>query len=88
MFHRLRDTEIRHVIGRGLRAQQEVTPHVLFDRPVPVVAADDGIREVEISSLTSEQSGTARPLVLGAEHVHGDLRRIRIGWNLVIEEIL
>jgi len=23
--HRLRDTEIRHVIGRGLRAQQEVT---------------------------------------------------------------
>jgi len=41
---RFRDTEIRHVIGRGLRAQQEVIPHVLFDRPVPVVAADDGIR--------------------------------------------
>src|SRR5688572_20333333 len=40
------------------------------------------------SQGSSEQSGTARPLVLGAEHVHRDLRRIGIGRNLVIEEIL
>lgn len=45
------------------------------------------VRLIE-NSLTSEQSGTARPLVLGAEHVHRDLRRIGIGRNLVIEEIL
>src|SRR4029450_3381479 len=39
-------------------------------------------------SLTSEQSSTARPLVLGAEHVHRDLRRIGMCRNLMCEEIL
>ena len=43
-----RDAEVRDVVGRGLRAQQQMIAHVLFDRAVAVVAADDRIGQVEI----------------------------------------
>src|SRR5262249_60424193 len=36
---------------------------------------------------TSEQSSTARPLVLRAEHVHRNLGRVGIRGNLVIEKV-
>src|SRR5215470_13600619 len=35
----------------------------------------------------SEQSSTARPLVLRAEHVHRNLGRVGIRGNLVIEQV-
>src|SRR5712691_7996089 len=44
----LRDTEVADVVGRGLRAEQQMIADVLFDGAVAVVAADHGIREVEI----------------------------------------
>src|ERR1043166_3530756 len=39
------------------------------------------------SCSTSEQSSTARPLVLRAEHVHRNLGRVGIRRNLVIEKV-
>ena len=44
----LRDTEVADVVGRGLGAEQQVIADVLFDRAVAAIAADLGIREVEI----------------------------------------
>ena len=48
MVDGFRDTEVSDVVGRGLGAEQQVILDVLFNGAVAVVAADDGIREVEI----------------------------------------
>jgi hypothetical protein len=48
MVDGFRDTEVSDVVGRGLGAEQQVIADVLFNGAVAVVAADDGIREVEI----------------------------------------
>jgi hypothetical protein len=74
-------SEIRHVVGRGFRPQQEMIPHVLFDGAVAVIAADDGIRQVEVfdqrfefaamtlGDLSPEDGGEFRGLADGASGV-------------------
>jgi hypothetical protein len=42
------DPDVEHVVGGGFGPQEEMIAHVLFDRSVAVVAADDGIEQVEI----------------------------------------
>jgi hypothetical protein len=42
------DTVVAHVVGRGLRAEQQVVADVLLDEAVAVVAADDGVRQMEV----------------------------------------
>ena len=44
----LRDAEVGDVVGRGLGAEPQVIPDVLFDGAVAAVAADHRIRQVEV----------------------------------------
>src|SRR6266852_6309609 len=74
MFNGLGDPEVRHVVGRGLGAQAEVIPDVLFDRPIATVAADDRIREIEIFDHRFELA--AVPFGDLPAEDHGQLRRL------------
>lgn len=48
MFDGLFHPIVGDIVGRRLGAQEEVIPHVLLDESVAVVAADDGVREIEV----------------------------------------
>ena len=39
---------IGHIVGGGLGAQQEMIPNILFDEPMAIVTADNGIGQMPI----------------------------------------
>jgi hypothetical protein len=50
MLDGLREAVVADVIGRGFGAEQEMIAHVLRDRALTVVTANDGIRHVQIGN--------------------------------------
>ena len=55
MLHGLVDGVVGDVVGGWLGTQQEMVANVLLDEAMPVMAPDDGIREVQIFNLRSEE---------------------------------
>jgi hypothetical protein len=73
LFHPI----VGDIVGRRLGAQQEVIPYVLLDESVAVVAADDGVGEIEVFDHRLQLAAVA--LADLAAKDGGDLMRLADG---------